>query len=106
MEESGSGVIARLDGRPGYVVLTNNHVVAQSKPDQITVSLADGRIYRPTQVWADPESDVAILGIDDGPKIAIIFIGTVFQMVRVVANTTRLVDPALLEAAQTLEHKA
>lgn len=45
---------------------------------------------------------VAVLGIDDGPKVAIIFIGTVFQMVRVVANTTRLVDPALLEAAQTL----
>ena len=45
---------------------------------------------------------VAVLGIDDGPKIAIIFIGTFFQMVRVVANTTRLLDPALLEAAQTL----
>ncbi len=45
---------------------------------------------------------VAVLGIDDGPKVAIIFIGTVFQTVRVVANTTRLVDPALLEAAQTL----
>ncbi len=45
---------------------------------------------------------VAVWGIDDGPKIAIIFIGTVFQMIRVVANTTRLIDPALLEAAQTL----
>jgi NitT/TauT family transport system permease protein len=45
---------------------------------------------------------VAVLGIEEGPKIAIIFIGTVFQMIRVVANTTRLIDPALLEAAQTL----
>jgi NitT/TauT family transport system permease protein len=45
---------------------------------------------------------IAVLGIDDGPKIAIIFIGTVFQLIRVVANTTRLLDPALLEAAQTL----
>src|SRR5687768_14599192 len=45
---------------------------------------------------------VAVLGIDDGPKVAIVFIGTVFQTVRVVANTTRLLDPALLEAAQTL----
>lgn len=45
---------------------------------------------------------IAVLGIDDGPKIAIIFIGTVFQMIRVVANTARTVDPALLEAAQTL----
>ena len=32
---------------------------------------------------------VAILGIYDGPKIAIIFIGTFFQQVLVVANTTR-----------------
>jgi NitT/TauT family transport system permease protein len=45
---------------------------------------------------------VAVLGIGDGPKIAIIFIGTFFQQVLVIANTTRKVEPALLEAAQTL----
>src|SRR4029079_14631829 len=45
---------------------------------------------------------VAILGIDDAPKIAIIFIGTFFQQVLVIANTVRKVDPALIEAAQTL----
>ena len=45
---------------------------------------------------------VAVLGIDDAPKVAIIFIGTFFQQVLVVANTTRRLDPALLEAAQTL----
>jgi NitT/TauT family transport system permease protein len=45
---------------------------------------------------------VAILGIDDGPKIAIIFIGTFFQQVLVISNTVRKVDPALVEAAQTL----
>jgi NitT/TauT family transport system permease protein len=45
---------------------------------------------------------VAILGIDDAPKAAIIFIGTFFPLVLVVANTTRLLDPALIEAAQTL----
>ncbi|WP_018954950.1 ABC transporter permease [Thioalkalivibrio sulfidiphilus] len=45
---------------------------------------------------------VAILGIHDAPKIAIIFIGTFFQQVLVVANTTRKLDPALLEAAMTL----
>src|SRR5262249_45363787 len=42
------------------------------------------------------------LGIADGPKIAIIWIGTFFQMVLVVANTTRQFDESLLEAAQTL----
>lgn len=45
---------------------------------------------------------VAILGIHEAPKIAIIFIGTFFQQVLVVSNTTRKLDPALLEAAQTL----
>jgi NitT/TauT family transport system permease protein len=45
---------------------------------------------------------VAVLGIYDAPKIAIIFIGTFFQQVLVVANTTRRLDVALLEAAQTL----
>jgi NitT/TauT family transport system permease protein len=45
---------------------------------------------------------VAVMGIYDAPKIAVIFIGTFFQQVLVVANTTRKIDPALLEAAQTL----
>src|SRR5579862_879435 len=45
---------------------------------------------------------VAILGIEDAPKIAIIFIGTFFQQVLVIANTVRKVDPSLVEAAETL----
>jgi NitT/TauT family transport system permease protein len=45
---------------------------------------------------------VAILGIDDAPKIAIIVIGTFFQQVLVIANTVRKVDPSLIEAAETL----
>jgi NitT/TauT family transport system permease protein len=48
---------------------------------------------------------VAILGIYDGPKIAIIVIGTFFQQVLVIANTTRKLDFALLEAAMTLGAK-
>lgn len=48
---------------------------------------------------------VAILGIYDGPKIAIIFIGTFFQQVLIIANTTRKLDIALLEAALTLGAK-
>ncbi len=48
---------------------------------------------------------VAILGIHDGPKIAIIFIGTFFQQVLIVANTTRKLDIALLEASLTLGAK-
>lgn len=48
---------------------------------------------------------VAILGIYDGPKIAIIVIGTLFQQVLIIANTTRKLDIALLEAALTLGAK-
>ncbi len=48
---------------------------------------------------------VAILGIHHAPKIAIIFIGTFFQQVLVISNTTRKLDPSLLEAAQTLGAK-
>ncbi|AZR81409.1 nitrate ABC transporter permease [Thiomicrospira sp. XS5] len=45
---------------------------------------------------------VAILGIYDAPKIAIIFIGTFFQMVLITANTTRKLNMALIEASLTL----
>jgi len=45
---------------------------------------------------------VAIWGIFDAPKVAIIFIGCMFNMVLVTANTTRSLDVSLLEAAQTL----
>jgi NitT/TauT family transport system permease protein len=45
---------------------------------------------------------VAVLGLGDEPKITIIFIGTFFQMVLIVSNTTRAVDTALIHAAQTL----
>jgi NitT/TauT family transport system permease protein len=45
---------------------------------------------------------VAVLGIYDGPKIAIIVIGTFFQQVLIVANTTRKLEHTLIEAARTL----
>jgi NitT/TauT family transport system permease protein len=45
---------------------------------------------------------VAVLGIYDSPKIAIIVIGTLFQQVLIVANTTRKLDPTIIEAALTL----
>ncbi len=64
VEESGSGVLIRVEGRPGFYALTNNHVIAQAKPEQISVNLADGRLFHPGQVLTDPESDVAVLRID------------------------------------------
>jgi NitT/TauT family transport system permease protein len=45
---------------------------------------------------------VAVLGIYDAPKISIIVIGTLFQQVLIVANTTRKLDTTIVEAALTL----
>ena len=56
--------------------------------------------YFPAPVFATLA--VAILGINDAPKVAIIVIGTFFQQLPMIANTTRQADPALIEAAQTL----
>jgi serine protease Do len=64
VEESGSGVLIHLDGRLETFVLTNNHVIAQATPDQVTLTLGDGRLFRPQRIWADPESDVAVLRLD------------------------------------------
>jgi serine protease Do len=64
VEESGSGVIIRTEGRAGFLVLTNNHVVSRARPDQISITLADGRLFHPAQVFADPESDVAVLRLE------------------------------------------
>src|SRR5262249_2052568 len=45
-EESGSGVIVRIDGVAGPLVITNNHVISGAKVEAITVHLADDKIYR------------------------------------------------------------
>lgn len=65
VEDSGSGVlIAAEDGR-GAIVITNNHVITGATPAQISVNLTDGRLLRPTQMLADPETDVAILRVNE-----------------------------------------
>jgi serine protease Do len=65
VDESGSGVLIRVARHPGVYVLTNNHVIQQAAADQITISLADNRILKPAKVWSDPESDVALLLLND-----------------------------------------
>ena len=64
VEESGSGIIVKWEGVRGAIVITNNHVISNARPEQITVHLADNRLYHPAQVWADPESDIAALRLD------------------------------------------
>ena len=72
--------------------------------------------YRPVQAFLEPLTDfirympaVAFIplvmlwvGIDEGSKILIIFIGTFFQMVLMVADDVRRVPMAQIEAAQTM----
>jgi S1-C subfamily serine protease len=75
VEESGSGVLIKSNGYSGYLVLTNNHVIAQARPEQITVHVADGRIFRPARVQADPETDIALLYIDNSGQLPTAVLG-------------------------------
>jgi serine protease Do len=63
VEDAGSGVIVADSGGRHWVI-TNNHVITGAKIEQVSVNLSDGRLLRPTQVLADPETDVAILRVD------------------------------------------
>src|SRR5699024_5664505 len=63
----GSGFIISEDG----YVLTNNHVVADSK--EIFVTLTDGKEYKASVVGLDERTDVALIKIDakDLPAVKI-----------------------------------
>lgn len=56
---SGSGVILTPDG---YIV-TNNHMVKNA--DEINVTLYDGRSYTAKLIGTDPQTDLALLKIDE-----------------------------------------
>lgn len=72
--------------------------------------------YKPVQAFIEPLTDfirympaVAFIplvmlwvGIDEGAKVLIIFLGTFFQMVLMVAEDVRRVPMAQIEAAQTM----
>jgi serine protease Do len=64
VEETGSGVIVEADRARGLYVVTNRHVVDGAALDNISISLSDGRVLRPEQVWSDKETDVAVLKIN------------------------------------------
>lgn len=62
VEEAGSGVVVQFG--TNYYVLTNRHVIRHSSPGRIEVHLADGRVFNPTRIWSDSETDVAVMSID------------------------------------------
>lgn len=64
-EESGSGVIVKFPGTTGVVVVTNYHVVGAAEPNKVYITLSDGRIVQPARTWTDPESDIALLNVEE-----------------------------------------
>ncbi len=58
-QSSGSGV---LISDKGYIV-TNNHVIDDA--DEIEVALNDNRTYKATLIGADPNTDIAVIKIDE-----------------------------------------
>jgi serine protease Do len=62
IEEAGSGVIVQFGTT--YYVLTNRHVIRHSTAAKIEIHLADGRVFNPTRIWSDSETDVAAMSID------------------------------------------
>ncbi len=65
----GSGFIVTSDG----YILTNNHVVRDA--DKITVRLHDGREFEAEHVGGDPQSEVAVIKIEDGSDLPVIDMG-------------------------------
>ncbi|HTL51361.1 MAG TPA: trypsin-like peptidase domain-containing protein [Planctomycetota bacterium] len=59
---SGSGFI--IDGKQG-VILTNNHVIVDA--DRLEVKLADGRQFQAKRLATDPQTDLALIQLQDPP---------------------------------------
>lgn len=59
VEEAGAGIIIELFG--SQYVLTNRHVVYPAELSSIRFELSDGSTMRPTKIWADSSTDVAVL---------------------------------------------
>ncbi len=59
----GSGLVIDASG----VILTNRHVVADGR--DITVRLHDGREFKATKVFADPQADIAVLKIEGAGRL-------------------------------------
>ena len=65
----GSGVIVSDDG----LVITNNHVVEGA--DEVVVELADGREFKAVEIKTDPDSDLAVVKLEDARGLPVAKLG-------------------------------
>lgn len=70
----GSGFIISRDG----IILTNNHVVDQA--DSISVTLSDNRVFDAQVIGTDPQTDVALLKINDPADLPVLPLGDSSQL--------------------------
>jgi S1-C subfamily serine protease len=68
-EGTGSGFILNGDGE----ILTNNHVVKGSS--QLTVTLADKKVFKAKVLGTDPKDDLALIKIEAGRKLPAMHLG-------------------------------
>jgi serine protease Do len=61
VEEAGAGIIVDLLG--SQYVVTNRHVIYPAELSSIRFELSDGVSLRPTKVWTDPSTDIAVLDL-------------------------------------------
>ncbi|HWC89693.1 MAG TPA: S1C family serine protease, partial [Pirellulales bacterium] len=61
VEEAGSGVVIEL--KDSFYVLTNRHVIRDAQLQDIKIRMADGQVAPPTHVWADQDTDIAVMSI-------------------------------------------
>ncbi|MCB9920830.1 MAG: trypsin-like peptidase domain-containing protein [Planctomycetaceae bacterium] len=62
VEEAGSGIVIRVESK--LYILTNRHVIDEAQLNDIAIKLSDRRILHPTTVWADRETDVAVMAVE------------------------------------------
>jgi serine protease Do len=62
IEEAGSGVIVSIAG--GNYVITNRHVVHAATLNNLKVETSDGMSLKPSRVWEDPSTDIAVIDIN------------------------------------------
>ncbi len=68
-QEAGSGILVQVRGR--HYVLTNRHVIRYSAASHIHVYFSDGGELKPSKIWSDIKTDIAVMAIESS-KIPLI----------------------------------